>query len=208
MARRGRAKRRKVGVKAALRRFARVVYRGCQTRAPMLQGDARETAADSPTMDRRLHPSADAAPASRADGTGDLAGEQRAIWLYDGVCVLCSRSVQFLIRHEHAPSTVFVAIQSAAGRDIALRHGIDPDEPSTFLFIEGGRALAKSDGVVAMARHLRWPWRALGWSRALPRSLRDGLYDRLAGNRYRIFGRHERCQIPPADQRARFVLPE
>lgn len=130
------------------------------------------------------------------------------VWLFDAVCVICSRSVRFTLRNERAPLIRFVAIQSAEGRVLAVRHGIDADDPETFLFIEEGRVLAKSDGVVALARHLRWPARAIGMIGILPRPARDWLYDRLAQNRYRLFGRLERCMVPDAATRARFVLPE
>ena len=116
--------------------------------------------------------------------------------------------MRFLLARERAPTTRFVAIQSALGRSLAERHGVDPETPSTFLFIEGSRALEKSDGVIALADHLRWPWRALTWGWIVPRRWRDALYDVLAGNRYRIFGRYDRCEIPPAGLRDRFVLPE
>ncbi len=133
------------------------------------------------------------------------AAGQHAIWLYDGHCGFCSWSVRFLLARERAPSTVFVAIQSDAGRDLARTHDVDPDDPSTFLFVEEGRAFAKSDGVAAMARHLRWPWRALCWLRFLPRAWRDRAYDILARNRYRIFGKYEACFVPDAEMRARVL---
>ena len=134
--------------------------------------------------------------------------DPRAIWLFDGMCGFCSWSVRFLLAHERDPSTVFVAIQSRRGRDIATRHGIDPDVPSTFLFIENDRALEKSDGLIALAKHLHWPWRALQWGEVIPKGIRDSLYDVLARNRYRILGRKEACELPPPSHRARFVLPE
>lgn len=131
----------------------------------------------------------------------------KTVWLYDGVCGFCSWSVRFLLAHEREPSTIFIAIQSDVGRQLAIRHGVDPDDPSTFLLIEHGAALAKSDGVIALARNLRWPWAALAWMRVVPRSWRDRPYDLLARNRYRIFGRHERCEIPAAAVRQRFIVP-
>lgn len=133
---------------------------------------------------------------------------QAPIWLYDGVCVLCSGGVRYMLRHERDHETRFVAIQSPEGRALALRHGIDPDEPDSFLFIEDGKALAKSDGVLALVRHLNGPARLLLAGRILPRGLRDWLYDRLARNRYRWFGRKESCEMPDPAQRHRFVLPE
>jgi predicted DCC family thiol-disulfide oxidoreductase YuxK len=130
------------------------------------------------------------------------------IWLFDSVCVICSYSVRFTLRNERHPLIRFVAIQSAEGTLIAARHGLAADDPETFLFIEGGRALTKSDGVVALSRHLRWPARTIGWIGVLPRPVRDWLYDRLAKNRYRLFGRFQTCMVPDAAARARFALPD
>ena len=130
------------------------------------------------------------------------------VWLYDGVCVLCSGSVRYTLRHERDHAIRFVAIQSREGRALALAHGIDPDDPESFLFIENGRALAKSDGVLALLRHLDGPARLLLIGRALPRPVRDWLYDRVARNRYRLFGQKTTCEMPDPSQRHRFSLPE
>lgn len=129
------------------------------------------------------------------------------IWLYDGVCVLCSGGVRYTLRRERDDKMRFVAIQSPEGRQLALAHGIDPDEPDSFLFIEGGRALTKSDGVLALIAHLDGPARLLLGGRMLPRQLRDWLYDRVARNRYRLFGQKASCDLPDPGQRHRFTLP-
>lgn len=152
-------------------------------------------------------------PANKPDPTDPLAGIEvphmvQAIWLFDGVCVLCSGSVQFTLRNERGPTIRFVAIQSAEGRDLALTHGIDPDNPDSFLFIENGRALAKSDGVIALARHLSSPASWLRGAIVLPRFLRDALYDLVARNRYRLFGRKTSCMLPDPAQHHRFSLPD
>jgi predicted DCC family thiol-disulfide oxidoreductase YuxK len=130
------------------------------------------------------------------------------IWLYDGVCVLCSGGVHHTLRHERDHEIRFVAIQSRDGRALALAHGIDPDEPDSFLFVENGVALAKSDGVLALLAHLDGPARLLLAGRILPRAWRDWLYDRVARNRYRLFGRKTTCEMPDPTQRHRFSLPE
>lgn len=130
------------------------------------------------------------------------------IWLYDGVCVLCSGGVRYTLRHERDHDIRFVAIQSLEGRALAQAHGIDPDEPDSFLFIEGGRALAKSDGVLALIRHLNGPVRLLLIGRALPKPWRDWLYDRVARNRYRLFGQKSSCEMPDPATRHRFTLPD
>jgi len=130
------------------------------------------------------------------------------IWLYDGVCVLCSGAVQYTLRHERERAIRFVAIQSREGRALAQAHGIDPDDPESFVFIEGGKALAKSDGVLALLRHLRGPARLLLVGSVLPRAMRDWLYDRVARNRYRLFGQKTACERPDPTQRHRFSLPD
>lgn len=130
------------------------------------------------------------------------------VWLYDGVCVLCSGSVHYTLRHERDHAIRFVAIQSREGRTLAQAHGIDPDDPESFLFIEDGRALQKSDGVLALLAHLDGPARLLLAGAVLPRAMRDWLYDRVARNRYRLFGRKTACEMPDPAQRYRFSLPD
>lgn len=135
-------------------------------------------------------------------------GEAGPVWLYDGVCVLCSGGVRYTLKHERDQRMRFVAIQSREGCDLARRHGIDPDDPESFLFIENGRALAKSDGVLALLKHLRGPARILLAGQVLPKLMRDWLYERVARNRYRIFGRKSHCELPAPEQRHRFTLPD
>lgn len=132
--------------------------------------------------------------------------QHAAIWLFDSHCVLCSRGVQYTLRHEKAATIRFVAIQSDEGRALVQSHDIDPDDPSTFLFIEDGVALCASDAVIALAQHLK----GLGWiarlCRIIPKRLRDAAYQLIARNRYALFGRADQCIIPTAEQRHRFVL--
>ena len=130
------------------------------------------------------------------------------IWLFDSVCVLCENSVQFALRHEKSAAIQFVAIQSEPGRVIARQNDIDPDNPQSFLFIENGQVFAKSDGVVALARHLRYPARLLFLVKLLPKRIRDWGYDLIARNRYRLFGRHDQCIAPTPETRHRFILPD
>jgi predicted DCC family thiol-disulfide oxidoreductase YuxK len=132
---------------------------------------------------------------------------QPPVFLYDGLCVLCSRSVRFVLRHERDAAIRFVAIQSDEGRALAATHGVDPDCPDTFLFVEGGRALRKSDGVIALFGRLRSPWSYTWVLRACPRLARDWLYDRVARNRYRLFGKRAACMAPTPELRDRFALP-
>jgi predicted DCC family thiol-disulfide oxidoreductase YuxK len=134
--------------------------------------------------------------------------ENQPVWLFDSVCVLCSGGVRYTLLHEKAPLIRFVAIQSEEGRAMAGRHGIDPENPDSFLFVEGEQVLKKSDGVLALIGYLSGPARLLLAGRFLPRLLRDWLYDRMARNRYRLFGKMQTCMVPDPATRQRFVLPD
>ncbi|MEJ1967353.1 MAG: DCC1-like thiol-disulfide oxidoreductase family protein [Rhizomicrobium sp.] len=118
------------------------------------------------------------------------------IILFDGVCVLCSGWVRFVAQRDAARRFRFTAIQSPYGRRLALSLGIDPDDPDTNAVILGGRALRRSDAALAVLAGLpRWGW--VTALRLVPRPIRDAVYTPIARNRYRLFGRHDRCDLDP-----------
>jgi predicted DCC family thiol-disulfide oxidoreductase YuxK len=130
------------------------------------------------------------------------------VWLFDGVCMLCSGAVTYLLRHERDHTIRFVAIQSGEGRALAAQHGLDPDDPESFLFIENGVAHQKSNGIIALFAHAGGLARLIQLGKIVPRPVRDWLYDRLARNRYSLFGKSASCIVPDAATRTRFTLPE
>jgi predicted DCC family thiol-disulfide oxidoreductase YuxK len=112
--------------------------------------------------------------------------------LFDGDCVLCSRGAYFVHRYDKAMRFRFAAIQSPFGRQLAQRFGINADAPETFAVVVRRRAHFRSDATLAILGALP----AWGWASALqifPRPLRDWLYDQIARNRYKWFGRREQC---------------
>lgn len=133
-------------------------------------------------------------------------GAPDALWLFDGVCNLCSGSVQAVLAIDRKGVIRFTPIQSDYGRRLAVAHGIDPDQPTSFLFLDRGQALEKSAAVLALLRRLGGPWSWLAVIGLLPRSWLDGAYDWLAANRYRLMGKRSSCMIPTPEQRARFIL--
>jgi len=127
------------------------------------------------------------------------------IIVFDGVCNFCNGSVQFVIRHERTPEFQFAPLQSDAGRALLVKHGIDPDDVTTFMLVEGATASIKSAAALRIARHFFWPWKALTWFRIFPAPLRDWGYDFIARHRYRWFGKRDTCMVPTAALRARFL---
>ena len=125
--------------------------------------------------------------------------------LYDGVCNLCARSVRFVVRHDRAGVFRFASIQSPLGQELYRRHGLDPEAMPSFLVISGGRAFVRSDGALEVLRRCGGIWACVAWLRWIPRWARDPMYDWVARNRYRWFGRAETCLIPSPELRARFL---
>lgn len=127
--------------------------------------------------------------------------------VFDGVCLLCSRWVRFLLKHDDLARYRFAAMQTDSGRALMLEHGLDPDSPLSFLRVEGGRGYTDSDAMVRVLRSLddrRWRW--LGAViHIVPRWMRDPAYRFVARHRYRIFGQSSRCFVPTAEQRSRFM---
>ena len=131
-------------------------------------------------------------------------GEPDGLILFDGVCVFCSRWVRFVIDRDTQRRFRFVAIQGEAGRSLATRYGIDADAPQTNAVILNGRIWFKSDAALAVLSELP-STRGLRMFRAVPTGLRNPIYDLIAQNRYRIFGRTDVCMVPSAQDRDRFI---
>jgi len=124
--------------------------------------------------------------------------------IFDGECVLCSAWIKFILPRDSQRRFRFASIQGIPGREIAAQLGIDPDAPTTNAVICDGVAYFKSDSALAVLGRLDgWRWTRM--LRVFPRALRDWIYDRIARNRYRLFGRTDHCMLPPPDQAARFL---
>jgi predicted DCC family thiol-disulfide oxidoreductase YuxK len=127
---------------------------------------------------------------------GDEAQVVRVI-VYDGFCHLCSGWARFHHRHPARPPFDLVAMQSQRGRELLNSHGVDPDDPTTFLVLDGGKTFTQSDAAIQVMIASGGLWRLASLARWVPRRLRDGLYVLVARNRYRWFGKLTSCYLPP-----------
>ena len=125
--------------------------------------------------------------------------------VFDGVCVVCSASAQFVLRHDRAGRFRLTTAQSDLGCALYGSLGLPTDSQDTMLLVQDGCVLTHSDTVIAVATGLGWPWRAAGAARLIPERVRDRLYLGLARNRYRWFGRRETCWLPSPADRARIL---
>src|SRR5690606_13534024 len=125
------------------------------------------------------------------------------IMLFDGVCNLCSGVVQFILKHERTSIVRFASLQSDIATQLLAQHKIDAVKTDSIVFIENGNAFIKSKAAFKIARHLAMPWRMASWFSFVPRWLGDPVYDLIARNRYRMFGKKEACWIPQPTWRDR-----
>jgi len=133
------------------------------------------------------------------------AGVDDGTILFDGICVLCSWWVRFVIKRDPAARFRFVPIQSPYGGMLADRFGINADAPETNVIVADGIAHFKADAAIAVLTELPgWSWSSV--LRLVPRPHRNWLYDRFARNRYRLFGRTDTCLVPTPDVARRFLF--
>jgi predicted DCC family thiol-disulfide oxidoreductase YuxK len=127
------------------------------------------------------------------------------IVVFDAHCLLCSGSVQFLLRRDRARRLRFATIQSDPGRKLLKQAGVDTFDPESFVLIDGERSWTETAAVLRVAHALGWPWRLAWLAWLIPYPLRDFLYRWVARNRYRWFGRRDVCFVPNADDADRFI---
>lgn len=130
--------------------------------------------------------------------------ESQALVFFDGVCNLCNGAVRFIIDRDPASQFRFASLQGEQARRL-LADDRDSPELSTIVLIEDGKRYARSGAALRIARRLSGGWPLLYLFIAVPRPLRDVVYDWVARNRYRWFGRTDACHVPTPAERLRFV---
>jgi predicted DCC family thiol-disulfide oxidoreductase YuxK len=116
--------------------------------------------------------------------------------VFDGICHVCSGWVQFMERHRIEPPFKLIPMQSEEGKLLLTAHGIDPNDPATFLVLDGGRQFTQSDGSIHIVSALGGAWSLFKAAQVIPKAWRDSLYRLLARNRYRWFGQRSTCYLP------------
>ena len=134
----------------------------------------------------------------------EIIQEDRII-LFDGVCKLCNAWSKFIIRYDRSHVFKLCSVQSDEGKEILRFFGYPEDIYETMLLVEGGKSYQKSEAFFRVMKGLGWPWRAFAVFKILPSSVRDWMYDRIALNRYALFGKYDHCLLPAADHKERFL---
>jgi predicted DCC family thiol-disulfide oxidoreductase YuxK len=125
------------------------------------------------------------------------------ILYFDGVCNLCNGLVRFIIKKDRKRRIKFSPLQSSAAIELR-KTGIF--SPESVVYFSGNRYFQKSDAILGLLDDLGGGWKLFSVLRLIPRRLRDFIYDVIARNRYRIFGRRESCIVPSPEINDRFIL--
>lgn len=131
--------------------------------------------------------------------------DDRPIIIFDGYCVMCSGWARFILRYDRTKRFRLLPAQSPTGRALYVHYGLDPEDYETNILLADGIAWFKSESVIRTALGLGLPWSLIAALRVLPRGWRDRLYELVARNRFRLFGRRDACMLSPPGQEDRFL---
>ena len=138
-------------------------------------------------------------------GYPPLVAQGDRVVLFDGVCKFCGFWARFLIRVDRAQVFKLATLQSPEGQAILQWFTFPADHCESMVLVEGSRAYTKSTAVLRIAARLPFPWPLGTVAWLVPRFIRDWWYDRIALNRYSLFGRYEECVVPTPEQKRRFL---
>ena len=130
--------------------------------------------------------------------------KDKALILFDGVCNLCNSSVNIIIDLDRKKQFLFTSLQSDKGQEILEKHQLN-SSPETIILVKNGKAYQKSTAVLHICKKLIFPFPLLFALIVIPRVLRDTVYDFIAANRYKWFGKKDACRIPTPELQERFL---
>lgn len=132
--------------------------------------------------------------------------KDKQIILFDGICNLCESSVQFIIKRDKNDVFRFVAIQSELGQKIINHIGIDISKTdSIILYIPGKAYYYKAEAALQIAKKIKGFYALLGYFSFIPNAIKNTVYDYIAKNRYKWYGKKESCMIPTPELKAKFL---
>lgn len=132
--------------------------------------------------------------------------KDKKIILFDGVCNLCNGAVQFVIKRDKKDVFRYAALQSEIGQKLVAERGIDNNKIDSIILIEPGLAYyTKSDAALEITKDLGGGWSLLSIFQWIPKVFRNWVYDLVARNRYKWFGRKDQCMVPTPELQAKFL---
>jgi predicted DCC family thiol-disulfide oxidoreductase YuxK len=128
----------------------------------------------------------------------------KPVIVFDGVCNLCSGSVQFILKRDKEKRFSFASLQSNFGQDLLKQFDLPTNTFNSFILFQEGKIFTRSTAALKMFSQLKnWGWVKIFW--IVPKFIRDGVYNLIAKNRYKWFGKKEECWVPTPELKARFL---
>jgi predicted DCC family thiol-disulfide oxidoreductase YuxK len=131
--------------------------------------------------------------------------DEKAVIFFDGLCNLCNGAVQFTIQRDDRNLFRFASLQSDFAKTELKPFNVDPDEGDSFVLLENGKVYQRSTAALRVAKRLNGFWPLLYGFIIVPRFLRDSIYNFIAKNRYKWFGKKETCWVPTPELKERFI---
>ncbi len=141
----------------------------------------------------------------RTDQSVPNFAETEVFTVMDAQCSLCARGAAWIARHDKAEEFTIIPMQSELGSALLRHYGMDPSDPTSWLYLEEGRAYSSLDAFIRTGARLGGIWKGLGVLRVLPTPVQDYLYRAVARNRYRVFGKADLCSLPNPDVQKRLL---
>lgn len=137
--------------------------------------------------------------------TPDTFPQQKPVIFFDGVCNLCNRSVQFVIKRDKKDVFRFAALQSQLAKKLFVRQPYLTEAPASVLLVEDGKMYVESTAALKIARHLGGLWSWLYVFILVPPLIRDWIYRFISTHRYKWFGKRETCMVPKPEWKIKFL---
>lgn len=131
--------------------------------------------------------------------------QTKDIVLFDGVCNLCNSAILFIIKRDKKDRFRFAPLESKLGKELLDQHGINPLEIDSIVLVSGDSAFAKAGAALRISKHLSGLWPLLYCFIIVPKFISNLVYDFIARNRYKWFGKKESCMIPTPELKSKFL---
>lgn len=132
-------------------------------------------------------------------------GNQFDIVLFDGVCNLCNGAINFVIDNDPKGKFKFASLQSEEGQELLRQHGLNQQFIDSLVLIKNDKAYIKSSGALHIAKGMGGFWKMAFIFMIVPKFIRDWVYDLIARNRYKWFGKRDACRMPSQELKDRFL---
>ncbi|MBA4258517.1 MAG: hypothetical protein C0446_05100 [Chitinophaga sp.] len=134
----------------------------------------------------------------------EISSDTNPVILFDGVCNLCNSTVLFVIKHDPKKQFRFASIQGDYGQQVLKQFHLPPDSLNSFILLKDNQIYTHSTGALKVARQLSGAWPLLYACIIIPPFIRNAVYQFIANNRYKWFGKKESCEVPSPALKALF----